>query len=58
MHLTGVSRNTITVGIATTVFSSSALMMLSAGTVIFPKDVIESLGKDQEITADHERRTI
>jgi hypothetical protein len=33
-------------------------MMLSAGTVIFPKDMIESLGKDQEITADHERRTI
>ncbi len=58
MHLTGVSRITITVGIATTVFSFSALMMLSAGTVMFPKDVIKSPGKDQEISADHERRNV
>ncbi len=58
MHLTGVSRNMITVGIATTVFSSAALLMLSAGTVMFPKDVIESLGKDQEISADPERRNV
>jgi len=58
MHLTGVSRNTITVGIAPTIFSSAALLMLSAGTVMFPKDVIESLGKDQEISADPERRNV
>jgi hypothetical protein len=59
MHLTGVSRNTITVGIATTIFSSSAaLLMLSAGTVMFPKDVIESPGKEQEISADPERRNV
>lgn len=25
---------------------------------MFPKDVIESLGKDQEISADHERRNV
>jgi hypothetical protein len=56
MHLTGVSRNTINVGIATTVSSFSALMMLSTGTVMFPKDVIKSPGKDKEISADHERR--
>jgi len=58
MHLTEVSRDTITVWIATTAFSSAALMMLSAGTVMFPKDVIESLGKDQEISADPERRNV
>jgi hypothetical protein len=58
MHLTGVSRDTITVWIAPTVFSSSALMMLSAGTGMFPTDVIESLGKDQEISADPERRNV
>jgi hypothetical protein len=58
MHLTGVSKDTITVWIAPTVFSSSALIMLSAGTVMFPKDVIESLGKDQEISADPERRNV
>jgi hypothetical protein len=56
MHLTGVSRNTITVWIAPTVFCSADLMMLSARTVMFPKDVIESLGKDQEISADPKRR--
>jgi hypothetical protein len=44
MHLTVVSRDMITVWIAITVFSS-ALMMLSARTVLFPKDVIESLAK-------------
>jgi hypothetical protein len=58
MHLTGVSRNTINVGIATTVSSFSALMMLSTGTVMFPKDVIKSPGKDKEISADHERRNV
>jgi hypothetical protein len=58
MHLTGVSRNTITVGIAPTVFSSAALLMLSAGTVMFPKDVIECPGKEQEISADPERRNV
>jgi hypothetical protein len=58
MLLTGVSRNTITVGIATTVFSSAALLMLSAGTVMFQRVVIESLGKDQEISADPERRNV
>jgi hypothetical protein len=58
MYLTGVSRNTITDGIAPTVFSSAALLTLSAGTVMFPKDVIESLGKDQEISADPERRNV
>jgi hypothetical protein len=58
MHLTGVSRDMITVWIATTVFSSSVLLMLSAGTVMFPKDVNESPGKDQEISADPERRTV
>jgi len=58
MHLTGVSRDTITVWIATTVFSSAALMILSARTAMFPKDVIESLGKDQEISADPERRNV
>jgi hypothetical protein len=56
MHLTGVSRNTLTVWIAHTVFCSADLMMLSARTVMFPKDVIESLSKDQEIDADPERR--
>jgi hypothetical protein len=55
MHLTGVSRDTITVWIATTIFSSAALMMLSARTVMFPKGVIEFRGKDQEISADPER---
>jgi hypothetical protein len=54
MHLTGVSRDTITVWIAPTVF----LLLLFARTVIFPRDVIESLGKDQEISADPERRNI
>jgi hypothetical protein len=58
MHLTGVSRDTITVWIVPTVFSSAALMMLSARIVMFPKDVIESLGKDQEISADAERRNV
>jgi hypothetical protein len=59
MHLTEVSKDTITVWIATTVFSSSsALTMLSAGIVMFPKDVIESLGKDQEISADPERANV
>jgi hypothetical protein len=58
MHLTEVSKDTITVWIATTVFSSSALIMLSAGTVMFPKDAIESLGKDQEISADPERTNV
>jgi hypothetical protein len=58
MHLTRVSRNTITVGIAPTVFSSAALLMLSAGTVMFPKDMIESPGKEQEISADPERRNV
>ncbi len=33
-------------------------MVLSAGTVMFPKDVIEYLGKDQEISADPERRNV
>jgi hypothetical protein len=56
MDLTGVSRNMITVWIATTVFCSADLMMLSARTVMFPKDVIEFLSKDQEINADPERR--
>jgi hypothetical protein len=56
IHLTGVSRDTITVWIAPTVFSSAALMMLSARIVMFPKDAIESPGKDQEISADRERR--
>jgi hypothetical protein len=56
MHLTGVLRNTITVWIAPTVFCSADLMMLSARTVMFPKDVIESLSKDQEINAGPERR--
>jgi hypothetical protein len=58
MHLTGVSRDTITVWIAPTVFSSAALMTLSARIVMFPKDVIESPGKDQEISADPERRNV
>jgi hypothetical protein len=58
MHLTGVSRDTITVWIATTVFSSAVLMMLSTRTAMFPKDVIGSLGKDQEISADPERRNV
>jgi len=31
--------------------------MLSTGTAMFPKDVIESLGKDQEIGAEPERET-
>jgi hypothetical protein len=57
MHLTGVSRDTITVWIAPTVFSA-ALMTLSARIVMFPKDVIESPGKDQEISADPERRNV
>ncbi len=35
----------ITVWIAITVFSSSALMMPSARTIMFPKDVIEPLAK-------------
>jgi len=58
MHLTGVSRDTISVWIAPTVFSSAALTMLSAGTVTFSKDVIEPPGKDQEISADPERRNV
>jgi hypothetical protein len=58
MHLTGVSRDTITVWIAPTVFSAAALMTLSARIVMFPKDVIESPGKDQEISADPERRNV
>jgi hypothetical protein len=58
MHLTGVSRDTITVWIATTIFSSVVLMMLSARTAMLPKGVIESLGKDQEISADPERRNV
>jgi len=58
MHLTGISRDTITVWIAPTIFSSAVLMMLSARTVMFPKGMIESLGKDQEISADPERRTV
>jgi len=45
MHLTGVSRDMITVWIAITVFSSSALMMLFARIDMFPKDVIKSLAK-------------
>jgi hypothetical protein len=56
MHLTGVSRDTITVWIAPTIFLLLFLMMLSARTVMFPKGVIESVGKDQEISADPERR--
>ena len=56
MHLTEVSRDTITVWIAPKIFSSAVLMMLSARTVMFPKDVIESLSKDQEIDAGPERR--
>jgi hypothetical protein len=32
--------------------------MLSAGTVMFPKDVIEYLGNDQEISADTESRNV
>jgi hypothetical protein len=48
MHLTGVSRDMITVWIATTVFSSSVLLMLSAGTVMFPKNVNESPAKTKK----------
>jgi hypothetical protein len=48
----------MTVWIATTVFSASALMLLSAETVIFPKDVIQSLGTDREISADPVRRNV
>jgi hypothetical protein len=43
MHLTGVLRDMITVWIAITVFSSSALTVRSVGTVMFPKDVIGCL---------------
>jgi hypothetical protein len=48
----------IIVSIATTLFCSSALIILSAVTVIFPKDVIKSPGKDQETGADHEGRNV
>jgi len=58
MHLTEVSRGTITVWIAPTLFSSAVLMMLSARTVMFPKGVIGFLGEDQEISADPERRNV
>jgi hypothetical protein len=58
MHLTGVSRDTITVWIATTIFSSAVLMMLYARTVMFPKGMIEFPGKGQEISADPESRNV
>jgi len=58
MHLTGISRDTITVWIAPTIFSSAVLRMLSARTAMLPKGVIGSLGNDQEISADPERRNV
>jgi len=58
LHLTGVSIDTITVWIAPTISSSAVLLMLSARTVMLPKGVIESLGKDQEISADPESRNV
>ena len=58
MHLTEVSRDTITFWIAPTIFSSAVLMLLSARTVMFPKGGIGFVGEDQEISADPERRNV
>jgi hypothetical protein len=58
MHLTGVSRNANNVGIATTVYSFSALMMISTVTDIYVKYVINFPGKDKEISAYHEMRNV
>jgi len=56
MHLTGVSRDTITVLIATTIFSSAVLNDALCTNSHVSEGIIESVGKDQEISADPERR--
>ena len=59
MHLTRVSRDTITVWIATIAFSSSAFLNDALYTNSHVSEgVIESLGKDQEISAGPERRNV
>jgi len=58
MHLTGISRDTIIVWIATTIFSSAVLNDSFCTNSHVSEGTIESLGKDQEIGADPERRNI
>jgi len=58
MYLTRVSRDTNTVWIATTAFSSAVLNDALCTNSHVSEGVIESLGKDQEITAGPERRTV
>jgi hypothetical protein len=58
MHLTRVSRDTITVWIATIAFSSAFLNDALYTNSHVSEGVIESLGKDQEISAGPERRNV
>jgi hypothetical protein len=58
MHLTRVSRDTNTVWIAPTAFSSAVLNDALCTNSHVSEGVIESLGKDQEISAGPERRNV